>query len=574
VTSPTPGSDPTPDRSQPEPSQPGSSQPGATWLDDDEWTGGPKRAADRTPPYTRESTTAEPRHDGHGTVEGDRGGDGGAWPAAPGARSDEPAAGWQTWAAPQGGQAPGAVEQAPSWAAQDPSWARSEPWQASSSPWGSTAPAWSEAASPWGPLPAPPDPPQDGSEQGWPQGPPAAGPAVPSPPSRHDDPAEGRGGGRRGGRQVLVAALVSALVAAGVTVPLTLALTDDDGDSQEQASAQQVVLPADPQDDPPADQSPAQTPVQPPAPASGMTSDTIADVAEEVLPSVAVVETFSGSQPIGSGSAVVFRSDGYLVTNNHVVADAGRVQVQLTDGRNLPAEVVGTASTFDLAVLRVEADDLVVPAYAEEDPRVGETAIAIGAPFGFNSTVTSGIVSALGRTLNDPLSGTSLVDLVQTDAAINPGNSGGALVNAAAQVIGINTAIVGGGTNDGVGFAVPTSIVVRVGEQLIDQGFFEYAQLGVQGGDLLPAQAEQLGLETTNGAFIAEVLPGSPADEAGLQGNEVVIAVDGEPLTGMSDLSAEIRNRNPGDDVELEIVGTDGTSRMVEVTLGGVRTND
>jgi putative serine protease PepD len=564
VTSPTPASsdDTAPDHSaadgavpaRPEPDRIDAPIPPA-WLDDEEWTGGPKRPADRTPPYGVREPVAAP-HDG--ADDGPH--DGGAWPAPPGpgwlaagpvegwGRSQEgnpgdgyaqeayPHQGYAQEAYPQGGYAQGGYAQ--------------EGYGQEGyghSGYGFAAPV----------PPAPADAPST-----WLEDPGVLG-AAPPPPA-----APGLAGSRggRGGRQVLVAAVVSALVAAGVTVPLTLSLAGDEAPPADQVSTRPVSLPAD--------QAPAQTPVQPSAPASGMTSDTIADVAEAVLPSVAVVETFAGGQPLGSGSAVVFRSDGYLVTNNHVIEDAGTIQVQLTDGRNLPAEVVGTASTFDLAVLQVEATDLAVPGYADEDPRVGETAIAIGAPFGFNSTVTSGIVSALGRTLTDPASGTALVDLVQTDAAINPGNSGGALVNAAGQVIGINTAIVGGGTNDGVGFAVPTSIVVRVGEQLIDQGFFEYAQLGVQGGDLLPAQAEQLGLSTTNGAFVAEVLPGSAADAAGISGNEVIIAIDGEPVTGMSDLSAGIRGHNPGDVVELEVVDDRGETRTVEVTLGGVRTND
>ncbi|MGI9017311.1 MAG: trypsin-like peptidase domain-containing protein [Euzebya sp.] len=361
--------------------------------------------------------------------------------------------------------------------------------------------------------------------------------------------------------------MISALVAAGVSVPLTLQLADRQVAAQDPVTTQLNLPAAD-------DTAPGTTPVEPAAPPSSITSDTVADVAEAVLPSVAVVETSQGGQPVSSGSAVVFRSDGYLVTNNHVVQDADALQVRLFDGRSLPAEVVGTASTFDLAVLRVDVDDLIVPGYAESDPRVGETAIAIGAPFGFNSTVTSGIVSATGRTLADPASNTQLVDLVQTDAAINPGNSGGALVNAAGQVIGLNTAIVGGRTNDGVGFAVPTSSVVRIADQLIDQGFFEYAQLGVSGDDLQPVQAEQLGLETTNGAYLGEVLRGSGAEEAGLQIGEVVTAIDGEPINSMSDLSATIRQHNPDDTITLDVVGTDGQTRTVDVTLGGVRTND
>ncbi len=370
---------------------------------------------------------------------------------------------------------------------------------------------------------------------------------------------------------MLISALVSAVVAAAVAVPLTLRVADDP--EAQTAQVTPVALPAQPDDeDAPGDED---GPVQPNAPASSMTSDTLAEVAEAVLPSVAVVETAS-AQGQGAGSAVVFREDGYLVTNNHVVDGANQISVQLYDGRVFPAEVVGTAATFDLAVLQIEATDLIVPGYAEDDPRVGETAIAIGAPFGFGSTVTSGIVSALGRQLVDPASGNPLTDLVQTDAAINPGTSGGALVNAAGQVIGINTAIVGGGTNDGVGFAVPTSSVVRAAEQLIDQGFVEYAQLGVGASStgVTPQLAEQRGLDTPSGALVGQVNPGSSADQAGIVDGDIIIAIDDEAIGDFGDLAAEIRGRDPGDVVVLEVVGADGEPRDVEATLDGVRTND
>ena len=392
-------------------------------------------------------------------------------------------------------------------------------------------------------------------------------PPPPSPPS----PAPAAPG-RRGAslRQLLAASLVAALIAAGLTVPLTLSLSGAGEEVADGPSTQTIALPAED------DVADDETPTQPAAPAAGMTSDTVADVAEAVLPSVAVVETAVAGRQVGSGSAVVFREDGYLVTNNHVIETADDIRVRLVDGRVLDATVIGTAADFDLAVLQVGATDLTVPGYAEGDPRVGETAIAIGAPFGFNSTVTSGIVSATGRTLNDPASQTSLVDLVQTDAAINPGNSGGALVNASGQVIGLNTAIVGGGTNDGIGFAVPTSSVVRIGDQLIEQGFFEYAQLGVGTvpGGLTPEIAEQRGIDTTNGALVGEVNPQSAADDAGIVPGDIVISIADEDIDGFDDLAATIRGMNPGDTVSLEVIDEAGETRSVDVVLGGVRTND
>lgn len=534
-----------------------------TWLDDEEWTGGEHRRADRAAedgvPGTRGS-----RPSAGGPTEPATppaltppvpSADGGAWPVDPSS----------PWAAP------GSTPTAPM-----------GPWEPSpaAAAWEATAPvptpgveSYQEPAGVWsggeadGVAEAPAD---------W-QAPPVAGPVggpahvdggdTPPPPgaaAQADAAPQGRG---TTAKALLLTGLVSALVAAAVAVPVTLAVAPDGADQA--ASAPAVTSVAAPADTP-ADE----VPVQQNAPATGMTTDTVADVAEALLPSVAVVETANAAgQQIGSGSAVVYRGDGYLVTNNHVIDGAAQVRVRLTDGRTRAAEVIGTAAQFDLAVLQIEAEDLVVPAYAADDPRVGETAIAIGAPFGFDSTVTSGIVSALGRTLGDP-AGPTLVDLVQTDAAINPGNSGGALVNAAGQVIGINTAIVGGGTNDGVGFAVPTSTVIRVADQLIEQGFFEYALLGVSGADLSPAQAEELGLDTTNGAYVGEVVPDSAADDAGLEAGDVVVAVDGEPITSMSDLSAAIRGYGPDDRVTVTIVDAGGVERDLEVLLGGVRTND
>ena len=550
----------------------------STWLDDDEWTGGERRPADRSGADAGvPGNPASP--DGASRTEGD--GDG-----------DDPAVSPPATDTPAGAPAPD--HDGGAWPASASSqWVQSGSWQApggSSSPqaaWGApppAAPVWQPAPpSPQGYRPPPPQPgqpaqitptatpptdpttpPPVGGD--WPsttaddaEGP-ARHPAPPSVPAEADDARRETSGGGTG-RTAFVAALVGALVAVAVAVPTTLALAPDAADQ----TAGTSVTPVNAPQDTPADE----TPVAPAAPPSSMTTDTVADVAEALLPSVAVVETNTGS-----GSAVVYRADGYLITNNHVIAGARDVRVRLTDGRTRDATVVGTAASFDLAVLQIDADDLMVPEYADGDPRVGETAIAIGAPFGFDSTVTSGIVSALGRTLSDPISNVSLVDLVQTDAAINPGNSGGALVNAAGQVIGINTAIVGGGTNDGVGFAVPTSTVLRVADQLIEQGFFEYALLGVTGGDLQPAQAEELGLDTTNGAYIGEVVPDSAADDAGIVPGDVVVAIDGDDVTSMSDLSAAIRGYAPDDVVTVTLYGADGQTRSVEVTLGGVRTND
>ena len=553
----------------------------STWLDDDEWTGGERRPADRSgadagvpgppaqsdeSPNTDDGSAAEPA-----AQQAPPDHDGGAWPAA----ASSPWVQSGSWGAPGGSSSGqtgwGAPAPAPTWqpAPPTPQGYLSHPGQ----PGQPLQPGHPLQTTPTATPPTDPTtpPPVGGDWSSAPEPTDGSASRAPADPSRDTDPArevtaDDRGSrddtaGRGTGRTAVVAALVGALVAVAVAVPTTLALAPDAADQAANAPVTPVNAPQDtPQDE---------TPVAPAAPPASMTTDTVADVAEALLPSVAVVETNTGS-----GSAVVYRADGFLITNNHVIAGARDVRVRLTDGRTRDATVVGTAASFDLAVLQIDADDLMVPEYADGDPRVGETAIAIGAPFGFDSTVTSGIVSALGRTLSDPISNVSLVDLVQTDAAINPGNSGGALVNAAGQVIGINTAIVGGGTNDGVGFAVPTSTVLRVADQLIEQGFFEYALLGVTGGDLQPAQAEELGLETTNGAYIGEVVPDSAADDAGIVPGDVVVAIDGDDVTSMSDLSAAIRGYGPDDVVTVTLYGADGRTREVEVTLGGVRTND
>ncbi|MDP8969548.1 MAG: trypsin-like peptidase domain-containing protein, partial [Actinomycetota bacterium] len=287
-------------------------------------------------------------------------------------------------------------------------------------------------------------------------------------------------------------------------------------------------------------------------------------VAQAVLPSVALVEV-GGVRGQGSASAVTFRPDGYLLTNNHVVEGGQRIRVTLPDGTTHEAEVVGTDPSTDLAVLHIDATDLPVPAYARQAPQIGELAVAIGSPFGLESSVTAGVVSAVSRAVGTPAG--ALTDMVQTDAAINPGNSGGPLVNADAEVIGINTALLSpSGANDGIGFAIPVATAVPIAEQLVDRGFVEHAQLGVRGQDVDPQVAELYDLAVTEGAVIVEVVPGSAADRAGLERGDIVTAIDGEPVSGMVELAGRIRSLAPGDRVTLTVV-RDGERRNVDVTL-------
>lgn len=378
----------------------------------------------------------------------------------------------------------------------------------------------------------------------WPSTQDAPGGPHEPPPTEEDGGAGDPPRARLGWRQYLAVAAVSAMAAAAVAVPVSLQDAPEDTSQPDAAVA--------PADD---------------APRTIDTGDgsTVAAIAEQVTPSVARVDV-QGQAGSGSGSAVVYRSDGHLVTNAHVVSGARTVSVTLPNGREYDAEVVGVDELSDLAVLRVDETDLPVPSYAEGTPAIGDTAIAIGSPFGLDGTVTAGIVSALNRSVT--AQGAPLVDLVQTDAAINPGNSGGALVNARGEVIGLNTLIAstGGGSN-GVGFAIPTSTVQSVADQLIETGSVAHAFLGVEGGTVDPQVAELYGLAADEGAVVARVAPGSPAEEAGLQQGDIVIAVDGTPITAFPELAGTIQGMEVGSTVTLTVVRGDDESEL-EVTLG------
>jgi S1-C subfamily serine protease len=284
-----------------------------------------------------------------------------------------------------------------------------------------------------------------------------------------------------------------------------------------------------------------------------------------VLPSVAQVEVGQGA-----GSAVIYRADGYLVSNNHVVAQGnGDVQVILADGRRRDAEIIGTAPFTDLAVLRIDEEGLPAATFSSDLPEIGSTAVAVGSPFGLDATVTAGVISATDRELQG--GGESLGGLIQTDAAINPGNSGGALADDHGRVIGINTAILSGsGTSSGVGFAVPSASVTAVADQLIETGEVRPGFLGINGQDVSPEAADAFSVP--EGAVIVEVVPGSAADDAGLQAEDVIVALDGEPIDSMLGLSSRVLVRQPGDEVTIRFV-RDGQEREVTVTLGE-RTDD
>jgi S1-C subfamily serine protease len=310
------------------------------------------------------------------------------------------------------------------------------------------------------------------------------------------------------------------------------------------------------------------------------TATTATAAAAKAAPSVVTVYVSSASGS-GSGSGVVLTADGFVITNNHVVAGegggTGTVQVRTADGTLYDATVVGTDVAFDLAVLRLDgAEDLTPATFADSDEvQVGDVAVAIGAPLGLSNTVTDGIISATGRAVQTGSSqdDATVLDAIQTDAAINPGNSGGALVNGAGEVIGINTAIatVASGIpgaqsqsgNIGVGFAIPGNTAQRVAQEIIETGSASRAYLGVRAQNDTDGQNGEVGV----GAEIVSVEPGSAAADAGLQEGDVVVAVGDRQVTTSTELTAAVRSQAPGEEVTLT-VRRGGETRSVEVTLG------
>jgi S1-C subfamily serine protease len=273
------------------------------------------------------------------------------------------------------------------------------------------------------------------------------------------------------------------------------------------------------------------------------------------------------SEALGSG--VIFRSDGHIMTNAHVVEGAQEIKVTLASGEKIPAHVVAVDKETDIAVVKVDRDDLPAAVIGTvKTLRVGDLAVAIGSPLGFEQSVTAGIISALRRTVDRPDGGTGpLVDMIQTDAPVTQGNSGGALVDGRGAVVGINTAIgaspeVGA---EGIAFATPIDVAAAVARELIASGRATHPWLGVTGKEVDETAAKQFGVE--RGALIIEVVPGSPASGAGLEPNDVVVSFGGERINSMDDLVVEIRQHKVGERVSL-IVVRDQRRTAVRVTLG------
>jgi serine protease Do len=290
----------------------------------------------------------------------------------------------------------------------------------------------------------------------------------------------------------------------------------------------------------------------------------------------------------GSGSGVIIRPDGYIVTNNHVVANATKIEVTLNNNKKYSAKVIGTDPATDVALIKIDATGLPTIPFGDSDKlRLGEWVLAIGSPLGYElrSTITAGIVSAKGRSMGrDPRTQQSQLQIesfIQTDAAVNPGNSGGALVNKEGELVGINTAIVSQtGSYTGYSFAVPVNIVKKVVEDLIDFGSVRRAVLGISMSDLNEALAknlkynsveemsEKLKLSDLNGVYIGEVAKGSAAQKAGVEVGDVLIAIDGEKVHGGSSVQEKVNSYRPGDKAKLTVI-REGKEKTLEVTFKG-----
>ena len=333
-----------------------------------------------------------------------------------------------------------------------------------------------------------------------------------------------------------------------------------------------------------------------PAPTSDLASTApvgfpdIASVVERVAPAVVQIIATTQDQNIfgqsvdstSQGSGVFFSEEGYILTNNHVVENASSVRIVLVSRERVDAEVVGTDPTTDLAVLKIdpeEVEELIIATFGDtEAMRIGDWVLAIGSPLGFQGTVTVGIISAKGRSLQIDQNSPYLNDLVQTDAVINPGNSGGPLLNLAGEVIGINTAIIRGsiGNNqeaEGIGFAVSMGTTIPVSEQLIENGRVVRPRIGVQILDVNPVTAAERDLSVDEGVLILAVTPGGPADRAGIEADDVIVLVDNIPVSSTTELvRLLLTDYLVGDTVRVSVVRSAVTLNF-DMTLAEVPDN-
>jgi 2-alkenal reductase len=326
---------------------------------------------------------------------------------------------------------------------------------------------------------------------------------------------------------------------------------------------------------------------RPPVPIAGLDAEetVLVNVYERVSPSVVFITVFGSDA--GSGSGFVLDKEGHIVTNNHVVEGATRIRVKFSDDVDVEAKVTGRDPDTDLAVIEVKVpNELLKPVTLGDSNnlKVGQRALAIGNPFGFERALSVGFISALGRVVRLSSSSYSLPDLIQTDAAINPGNSGGPLLDAKGQVIGITTLIFSrSGVNSGVGFAIPVDVVKRVVPELIKSGHYSHPYLGISGESVNSDMADQLSLPVQRGVLITEVRPNGPAARAGLVagnrnrtfngrpipvGGDIITAIDGVEVRSFDDIISYLaKSAKVGQSVELTIM-RDGKPQKVKVTLG------
>lgn len=266
------------------------------------------------------------------------------------------------------------------------------------------------------------------------------------------------------------------------------------------------------------------------------------------------------------GSGVIVSDNGYILTNNHVIQGADQIEIALADGRTAQASVVGTDPDTDVAVLKIQLEN--VPSIVlggSDNLRIGDVVLAIGNPFGVGQTVTMGIVSATGRSR---LGISTYENFIQTDAAINPGNSGGALINAYGELIGVNTAIYSrSGGSQGIGFAIPVSLANSVMTQIIQHGKAVRGWLGIETQDINPALAESFGLQDTHGIIVAGVLRGGPADQSGLQPGDVITHIDDKPVTDSRVMMNLVAQTQPGSTIAIQVT-RNNTARTVTATVG------
>lgn len=300
----------------------------------------------------------------------------------------------------------------------------------------------------------------------------------------------------------------------------------------------------------------------------GTTVADLPDLVEEVAPSVVSILRSDG----GEGSGVIWSSDGIIVTNNHVIEGADEIVVAFADGVRVPAEVIATDPRTDLAVIAADREGVPPADFREDLPQIGELALALGNPLGFENTVTVGIVSGLHRAIPGAAQvSPALVDLVQTDAAISPGNSGGALVDGEGQVIGVNVAYLPPNPPTGrgavnLGFAIPGPTVENVVTQLLEEGVVQHAYLGIQPATLTPSLGERFGIEEDDGVLVLNIVERGPAAQAGLEPGDLITEIDGESLETAEDLLGALRQEEPGQTVTLTVVRGD-EEQTVSVAL-------